>query len=206
MRSFLTFLLLSLLLLSFTSGAQNTDINWLKQINLNRNQSLDPTFKFVSNTVLPLTLAVPAGTITYALIKKDSASKRQAIIFASSLIVSEIITYSLKYAVHRDRPYITYPFIDNAYTEHDPSFPSGHTSWAFALATAASINYPKWYVIIPSFIYAGTVGYSRLHLGVHYPSDVFMGALVGSGSAFLGYKLNHWLFDKKHPKKQKQPL
>jgi membrane-associated phospholipid phosphatase len=201
MRSFLPFIILSLLF-GFTAKAQNTDINWLKQINLNRNKSLDPTFKFVSNTVLPLTLAVPAGTITYALIKKDSASKRQAIIFASTLIVSGIITYTLKYAVHRERPYITYPFIDNVTTEDDPSFPSGHTSWAFALATSASINFPKWYVIVPSFLYAGAVGYSRLHLGVHYPSDVFVGALVGSGSAFLGYKLNHWLFDKKHTHKK----
>jgi membrane-associated phospholipid phosphatase len=40
-------------------------------------------------------------------------------------------------------------------------------------------------------------------MGVHYPSDVFMGALVGSGSAFLSYKLNHWLFEKKPVKKHK---
>jgi membrane-associated phospholipid phosphatase len=196
MRVFLTLFILSILF-SFSSFAQNTDINWLKRINVDRNKSLDPTFKFISNTVLPLTIAVPVASITNALIKKDSASKRQAIIFASSVVISSIITYSLKYTVNRKRPYITYPFIDNVTTEHDPSFPSGHTSWAFALATSVSINCPKWYVIVPSFLYAGMVGYSRLHLGVHYPSDVFLGALVGSGSAFLSYKLNHWLFNKK---------
>jgi membrane-associated phospholipid phosphatase len=46
------------------------------------------------------------------------------------------------------------------------------------------------------FLYAGAVGYSRLH-GGHYPNDVFVGALIGSGSTFLIYKLNHWSFDKK---------
>jgi membrane-associated phospholipid phosphatase len=203
MRSFLLTIFLSLSF--YVSGfGQNADINLLKQINLNRNKSLDPTFKFVSNTVLPLTLAVPAASMVYALIKKDSASRSQAIIFASSVVVSGIITYSLKYAVGRKRPYVTYPIIDNVTTENDPSFPSGHTSWAFALATSASISYPKWYVIVPSFLYAGAVGYSRLHLGVHYPSDVFVGALIGSGSAFLGYKLNHWLFVKKHTHKKKE--
>ncbi|MEI6852388.1 MAG: phosphatase PAP2 family protein [Bacteroidota bacterium] len=185
-----------------TVHGQNADIDLLRKINVNRNKSLDPTFKFVSNSVLPLTLAVPASSVIYALIKKDSASRSQAIIFASSVVVSGIITYSLKYAVGRKRPYDTYSFIDNVTTEHDPSFPSGHTSWAFALATSASINYPKWYVIVPSFLYAGAVGYSRLHLGVHYPSDVFMGALVGSGSAYLSYKLNHWLFENKHNKRK----
>ncbi len=177
--------------------AQNADINLLKQINVNRNKSLDPTFKFISNTVLPLSIAVPVGSITYALIRKDSASRRQAIIFSASMIVSGIITYGLKYSVNRKRPYVTYPFIQNAKIESDPSFPSGHTSWAFALATAASINYPKWYVIVPSFIYAGAVGYSRLHLGVHYPSDVLVGAIIGSGSAYLSYKINHWIFERR---------
>jgi membrane-associated phospholipid phosphatase len=185
-----------------TAFAQNADINLLKRINLNRNKSLDPTFKFISNTVLPFTIAVPVAGLTNALIRKDSASRSQAIIFASGLIVSGIITYSLKYSINRKRPYVTYPIIENLNTEDDPSFPSAHTSWAFALATSASINYPKWYVIVPSYLYAVAVGYSRLHLGVHYPSDVFMGALVGSGSAFLGYKLNHWIFEKKHRRKQ----
>jgi membrane-associated phospholipid phosphatase len=39
-----------------------------------------------------------------------------------------------------------------------------------------------------------------MHLGVHYPSDVVVGALVGSGSAFLCYKANQWI-NKKRKKK-----
>ena len=76
--------------------------------------------------------------------------------------------------------------------------PSGHTSSVFATATSLSMAYPKWYVVVPSFVWAGSVGYSRMHLGVHYPSDVIIGALVGSGSAILTRKANQWLNSKRH--------
>jgi membrane-associated phospholipid phosphatase len=74
-----------------------------------------------------------------------------------------------------------------------PSFPSGHTSDAFATATSLSIAFPKWYVIAPSFLWACSVGYSRMDLGVHYPSDVMAGAIIGAGSAYLCYKANRWI-------------
>lgn len=180
--------------------AQNADIDCLRKINLNRNKSLDPAFKLISNSVYPVAIGVPVGTAIYALIKHDSSSRRQSVIFASSVLVAGVVTYSLKYAVNRKRPYSSFPDIDNLTIENSPSFPSAHTSYAFALATAASIQFKKWYVIVPAFAYAGLVGYSRLHLGVHYPSDVFAGALIGCGSAWLSYKLNDWLFEKKSHK------
>ena len=54
--------------------------------------------------------------------------------------------------------------------------------------------FPKWYVAVPAFSWAGAVGYSRMHLGVHYPSDFLVGAAVGAGSAWLGHWLNKRLF------------
>lgn len=176
--------------MSISVISQNIDINLLRDINLNRNKSLDPSFRFLTNSVTPLTIAVPAGYITAYLIKRDSSSKSNAIIVCSSIIIAGVVSTSLKYAVNRDRPFVTYPDVDKATSGGSPSFPSGHTSAAFSLATSVSITCPKWYVIAPSFLWASSVAYSRMDLGVHYPSDVLAGAIIGSGSAWLSYIIN----------------
>jgi len=60
------------------------------------------------------------------------------------------------------------------------SFPSGHSAAAFAFATAISRDCP-WLAIAIQFL-AGSVAYSRVHTGVHYPSDAVVGALIGAGA------------------------
>lgn len=60
--------------------------------------------------------------------------------------------------------------------------------------------YHKRHVIVPSFVWASGVGYSRMHLGVHYSNDVFLGAIIDSGLAYLSYKMNKWI-NKKRSKK-----
>ena len=100
----------------------------------------------------------------------------------------------MKYAINRPRPFESYPYeIEKLASAGSPSFPSGHTSEAFSTATSLSLAFPKWYVITPAFLWASAVGYSRMDLGVHYPSDVIMGAVVGSGSAFLTDYINNKL-------------
>ena len=177
-------------LVSFCFQAQNWDIDLLKKINVERNQNLDNTFKFITNSMTPVSIGEPIAIIATGILKKDSVVLRKGIISAEALIVTSLITTTMKYSFKRDRPFITYPFIDNQTSAGSPSFPSGHTSSAFAVATSLSVLFPKWYVIAPSFIWAGAVGYSRMHLGVHYPSDVLVGAIVGSGSTWLTYYVN----------------
>lgn len=183
-------------------NAQNIDINILRDINVNRNKDLDPTFKLVTNSAVPLSVATPIIIYSVGLIKKDSSIKKQAIFIGETFLVNAFITTALKHTIKRNRPFVTYPDIDQATSAVGSSFPSGHTSLAFATATSLSVAYPKWYVIAPSFVWAGAVGYSRMHLGVHYPSDVFAGAIIGSGSAYLGYKVNKWLNKKRSKKEQ----
>ncbi len=60
------------------------------------------------------------------------------------------------------------------------SFPSGHSASAFAFATAISRDSP-WLAVAIQFL-AGSVAYSRVHTGVHYPGDTVAGALIGAGA------------------------
>jgi membrane-associated phospholipid phosphatase len=191
---------ISFLLVIFSTAliAQNIDIDILKNINLNRNRKLDNTFIVISQSITPVSIGVPLGVYCAGLIKHDSVLKNKAATIAASLLVSGAITFGLKYAVHRPRPFVTYPFIEKRAIAGSLSFPSGHTSDAFATATSLSLAFPKWYVIAPSFLWACSVGYSRMDLGVHYPSDVLAGAIIGAGSSFLCYRANKWLHNRKH--------
>ena len=81
------------------------------------------------------------------------------------------------------------------------SFPSGHTSSAFATATSLSLAVSEM-VCCCSIVYLGPglFGYSRMQLGVHYPGDVLGGIITGAGSAYITYKLNKWI-NKSHTRK-----
>lgn len=172
--------------------SQNIDIDILKDINLNRNKQLDGVFRVITNSAAPVAYAVPILLLGYWFMKKDSLTKQNALYIGATVLSSQIISTILKYSVARPRPFITYPFLEKVTSGGSPSFSSGHTSDAFALATSISIAYPKWYVILPSYAWAGVVGYSRMDLGVHYPSDVLAGAIIGAGSAYLCYKGQQW--------------
>ena len=115
---------------------------------------------------------------------------------SSSVLVSGLLSVGLKYTANRERPFDTYPFITEVTPTDTPSFPSGHTTHAFALAASVSLAYQHWYIVVSSYLWAGTVGYTRMALGVHYPSDVLAGALLGSGSAYLCHKINQKITDK----------
>ena len=175
-------------------GAQNTDINLLRKFNGPVNSTPDALMRGVSNSVLPMMIAVPTGLLIYNRCKTDSwTEKREPYVIAATLATSAAITIGLKYAVHRPRPFVTYPAPDIYQKDSNVgphSFPSGHTSSAFALATSVSLAYPKWYVIAPAAAWAITAGWSRMYLGVHFPSDVLIGAIIGSGCAVLCHYVN----------------
>ena len=200
MRKFTTFILLCGIFItnSLKVSAQNADIDILRDIN-NHSGTIE-TSQFISNSTTLVGASVPLALGIAAFIEKDEDLLKSALCVGVSIGISVVSTYTIKHAVGRPRPFITYPQEITAYEEiHSNSFPSGHTSYAFATATALSLQYPKWYVIAPGYLWASSVGYSRMNLGVHYPSDVLAGALVGIGSAYLSYKMNDWLYGK--PKK-----
>ncbi len=178
-------------------NAQNPDIHFLRTINVNRNKNLDKTFKVFSTSATPVSIGIPLIIMGTGLIRKDKEQLIKGLTIGSGILLASGVSQGLKYSIRRPRPFETYPDIEKATEAGSPSFPSGHTSDAFSTATAVSLAYPKWYVIAPLYSWAGMVAYSRMHLGVHYPSDVLAGAITGSLSAYLTYRGRKWLCSRK---------
>jgi membrane-associated phospholipid phosphatase len=205
MRKFTTIILLwsAISMLSTKVSAQNADIEMLRS--LNSNTATVGYSKFITNTTTGVAIGVPVIMGVVALVEKDDDLFKSAIYVGVSIGVSGVLTYGLKHSIREPRPYITYPDIINRNIDFENetslSFPSGHTSLAFATATALSLKYPKWYVIAPSYFWACSVGYSRMNLGMHYPSDVLAGAILGAGSAYITYQVNNWFWKKNENKK-----
>jgi membrane-associated phospholipid phosphatase len=189
-------LLLLLFLLPGTLHSQNIDIRILRSLNSPKDLSSDKFFKVISNTEGYLVVSVPVAIGIAGFGKHDDQLFRNACVSLAAVAINQIITEALKYSINRKRPFVTYPDITKKSAGRGPSFPSGHTSSSFALATSLSLYYPMWYVIVPSYLWAGTVAYSRMDLGVHYPSDVLAGAVIGSGCALLTHYINKKLSKK----------
>jgi membrane-associated phospholipid phosphatase len=174
--------------ITFAFNAQNGDINLLKKINGHTTEAGRGAFRGVTNSVSPVSIVLPIGLFVGGKIKKDKDMIWKSGEMTATLFISTLISTSLKFGVKRDRPFVTYPGQVFKHTSGgSPSFPSGHTSMAFGTATSIVLAYPKWYIAVPAFAWAISMGQSRMYLGVHYPSDVAVGALVGTGSAFLGH-------------------
>lgn len=170
---------------------QNWDINTVKKVN---GWDMHEFSRGLSHSGLILPVGVPAAMGVYALVKKDRPLLKDAIYIGTTVIEAVGVTYALKYGFDRRRPYVKYPDRINAIeVEDSPSFPSGHTAAAFSLAASISITYPKWYVIAPSALWACGVGFARINQGVHYPTDVLTGAVIGVGCAFVNVYVNRWL-------------
>lgn len=112
-------------------------------------------------------LAVVLGSVTFA-----------------RLGVGELI----RAVIHRPRPYLSHDVVQPLFTVSEWSFPSGHALFMFAFATAVYFFDKRW----GGWMFAGSVVMvlSRIGAGVHYPSDIIVGAVLGAAVAYFVY----WLF------------
>lgn len=95
-----------------------------------------------------------------------------------------LLQAGLKAVIERPRPYLRYERIDSRshrLGREDPDFsmPSGHATGAFAMSTSWYLSHRHWGVAVPLVLWSGGVALSRSRLGVHYPSDVLVGAMLG---------------------------
>ena len=172
------------------SHAQNWDIDLLRDINPQDPNSF--VWKGFSASAYAISIGMPIGVWTEAKINHNKKNEYKAYEIAGSVIITVATTAAMKAIFDRERPYQKYDDVYPYKYQEGHSFPSGHTSLAFATATSVSLQYKKWYIVVPAYAWAFGVGYSRIYLGAHYPTDVIGGAVTGAGSAFL----SHWLSKK----------
>lgn len=161
-------------------------------------QNLDTAIFFLINKtlanpvldwIMPLTQTLPYVFLTLLIIffffrKKD---RSLAVLLTIAVVVSSIVVGVIKDAVGRERPYQVLD-VRQLVDEHDNrSFPSNHAQLSFLLAAIVFRFYRKFGIIL--FFIALLISFGRIYLGVHYPSDVMGGALIGILLAILILKI-----------------
>lgn len=110
-----------------------------------------------------------------------------AVLFVATALAFAIerpLYWVLKNGCQRKRPPEAIPSFHSVITASDRfSFPSGHTCGAFVLAGMVSEYNAA--LIVPMYLWSSAVGVSRVVLGVHFPTDILAGALIGSAIAWL---------------------
>lgn len=160
---------------------------------------LDPIMQFITSLgdkgILPI-----AVCILFLLFKK---TRKVGVTAGLSLAFEAIlINLTIKKIVGRTRPYVVNEAIEYITTRpSDNSFPSGHTGCVFAVASVLFYMMPKK-VGIPAMIIASLVGISRLYVGVHYPTDIIGGFLIGMFTGFIAKLVVEKVCEKRAKKKE----
>lgn len=135
-----------------------------------------------------------AATILLLIPKK---TRKVGIMSGVALLGSLIINnHIIKNIVQRPRPFVTFTDLQILIpTPSEFSFPSGHTASSFAAAGVFYSNLPKKFGV-PAVILAGLIGLSRLYVGVHYPTDVIAGIVMGILLSFMAERLVNFVSKK----------
>lgn len=141
---------------------------FLLLINPNPLYAQNKTIKTTGDIIL---IALPTTTLVSTFIIGDKKGSWQ---FTKSLLLTEAVTYGLKYSVNKQRPDMS----------NFNSFPSGHTSTTFQSASFIHLRYGFKYSI-PAYALAGFTAYSRIEAKKHDGWDILAGALIGVGSSYL---------------------
>lgn len=127
-------------------------------------------------------------------------TRRAGVLALGGLLINLLcVNCFLKPVVDRPRPWMVLEGFTPLVYNKSPSFPSGHTSGSFAFAAAACCCLDRKWVKVLIYTAATLMGLSRLYVGVHFPSDVLGGAVIGALCGFLAVRIYRKFFQKRFP-------
>lgn len=132
-----------------------------------------------------------AGGVALAILGGPKGRRAGMATALASLAATYVVQQRVKPLFRRVRPFVNREARVVGVRPPDHSFPSGHTASSFAAATALAFFYPRAAPVV--YTLATGVAVSRVHLGVHFPSDTAVGAAMGIGIGTF----SAWLFKKR---------
>jgi membrane-associated phospholipid phosphatase len=147
--------------------------------------------ELISNSITIFSLGIPLLVAFWIAMRGEKKKSVHLFLYAGlSIAAAGLISYIIKKAGSVPRPYEVDTRIIQWSVGGGFSFPSGHTTEAFASATALTFLFPKWRIALPIFLWASLVAFSRIFLGVHYPFDILGGIAIGTTASYT----MHFLF------------
>ncbi len=153
---------------------------------------------FLGDSTWMAVVVLPLMLVGYVMMKRGGGAVWQRVFAGATYVFASVAATGIfilvvKGIVGRARPYLfetqgAYGFDPLSFASEFASWPSGHTTTAFAFAAAFSILWPR--LRYPAFALAALAGYSRMATNNHFLADVIMGATIGTVGAVLVYR---WL-------------
>jgi membrane-associated phospholipid phosphatase len=170
-------------------GAEPLDWHLVRTAHESESPVLRFTMRGADASAFPVFYGAPIAAWGGAALFRDTGDFTDAYRLTVTSAAAYGAVVGLKVLIQRPRPYRTVPGITARKAKYQVggaeyrsfAMPSGHAALSFALAASWSLSHPRWYVIAPGAAWATSVALSRVWLGVHYPSDILAGALLGTG-------------------------
>lgn len=116
--------------------------------------------------------------------------QKTAIVAAAAALLALGINQIVIHVWQRPRPYVAHPTVLLLHATGDPSFPSDHAAFCFAIAIV--VVFLSWRTGVWALLFAGAVAFSRVYVGEHYVTDVLAGALIGVACGASLYTMRRW--------------